>query len=85
MSRKPRQELTPASRPAGDRLLVILKTRGPQTAADLGAFLGVTGEAARQQLAKLAREADRGDRGAARCRTTGAGLVPTTKGNARFP
>ncbi len=40
--------------PVGDRLLLLLKTRGPQTAADLGAALGVTGEAARQQLAKLA-------------------------------
>jgi predicted ArsR family transcriptional regulator len=42
-----------AARPAADRLLVQLKTRGPQSAAELGAALGVTGEAARQQLAKL--------------------------------
>jgi predicted ArsR family transcriptional regulator len=37
-------------------LLVLLKTRGPQTAADLGKALGVTGEAARQQLARLAAD-----------------------------
>jgi len=37
-------------------LLVLLKTRGPQTAADLGKATGVTGEAARQQLVRLAEE-----------------------------
>src|SRR5262245_32550229 len=41
-------------RPAADRFLVLLKTRGPQTAAELGKALGVTGEAARQQLVRLA-------------------------------
>jgi predicted ArsR family transcriptional regulator len=35
---------------------MLLKTRGPQTAADLGAVLGTTGEAARQQLLKLSDE-----------------------------
>ncbi|CAH1673386.1 Transcriptional regulator [Chelatococcus asaccharovorans] len=39
-----------------DRFLLLLKTRGPQTAADLGRALGTTGENARQQLAKLAAE-----------------------------
>src|SRR5262245_9861796 len=43
-------------RPAADRFLVLLKTRGPQTAADLGKATGVTGEAARQQLVRLADE-----------------------------
>ncbi|WP_244483568.1 metalloregulator ArsR/SmtB family transcription factor [Mesorhizobium sp. 1M-11] len=43
-------------RPAADRLLTLLKTRGPQTAADLGKALGTTGENARQQLGKLAAE-----------------------------
>ena len=43
-----------ALHPAVDRALTLLKTRGPQTAAVLGAALGVTGEAARQRLAKLA-------------------------------
>jgi predicted ArsR family transcriptional regulator len=43
-------------RPAADRFLVLLKTRGPQTAADLGEATGVTSEAARQQLVKLAAD-----------------------------
>jgi predicted ArsR family transcriptional regulator len=41
---------------AADRFLVLLKTRGPQTSAALGAALGITDEAARQQLVKLANE-----------------------------
>lgn len=43
-------------RPSGDRILALLKTRGPQTAGDLGAAAGVSHEAARQQLARLATE-----------------------------
>ena len=39
---------------AADRLLYLLKTRGPQQAADAGLMLGTTAEAARQQLTKLA-------------------------------
>ena len=40
--------------PAGaDRMLGIIKRRGPQRAADLASALGVTGEAARQQLLQL--------------------------------
>ena len=37
-----------------DRLLHLLKTRGPQQATDAGSVLGMTAEAARQQFAKLA-------------------------------
>ena len=40
----------------GDRILLALKTRGPLSTAELGRILGVTGEAARQQLVRL--EAD---------------------------
>jgi predicted ArsR family transcriptional regulator len=73
-------------RPAGERLLMLLKTRGPQTAADLGAILGITGEAARQQLVKLANdglvEATSEPRGVGRPAQLW-GL--TEKGNARFP
>lgn len=43
-------------RPVPDRLLMLLKTRGPQVAADVGRVLGTTGENARQQLTKLAAE-----------------------------
>jgi predicted ArsR family transcriptional regulator len=45
------EELAPA-----DRLLFLLKTRGPQTAADLGTRLQITSEAARQQLLRLSAE-----------------------------
>ena len=40
----------------GDRILLALKTRGPLSTAELAKALGVTGEAARQQLVRL--EAD---------------------------
>lgn len=46
----------PTGRSAGmaaDRLLLLLKTRGPQTSSELGSTLGITAEAARQQLFKL--------------------------------
>jgi predicted ArsR family transcriptional regulator len=45
-----------SARSAADRLLTRLKTRGPQTAADLGAVLAITGEAVRQQLLRLASD-----------------------------
>ncbi len=38
------------------RLLMLLKTRGPLQASDAGMLLGTTGEAARQQFVKLAKE-----------------------------
>ena len=37
-----------------ERLLYLLKTRGPQQSAEAGEMLGMTAEAARQQLTKLA-------------------------------
>ena len=40
----------------GDRILLALKTRGPLSTAELGRTLGVTGEAARQQLVRLEPE-----------------------------
>ncbi|MBX3280242.1 MAG: transcriptional regulator [Acidobacteria bacterium] len=43
-------------RAAGERLMMLLKTRGPQTSGELGELLGTTGEAARQQLMKLGVE-----------------------------
>ncbi|TCL76014.1 metalloregulator ArsR/SmtB family transcription factor [Rhizobium sp. BK251] len=39
-----------------NRILLLLKTEGPQLAAAIGTSLGITGEAARQQLAKLAED-----------------------------
>src|SRR5215471_3585246 len=56
MSSEYLENSAPTARPAADRLLMALKTRGPQTTADLGAALGITGEAARQQLTKLAAD-----------------------------
>jgi predicted ArsR family transcriptional regulator len=73
-------------RPAADRFLVLLKTRGPQTAADLGKAAGVTGEAARQQLVRLAADglvvATAEPRGVGRPAQVWA---LTEAGNARFP
>jgi predicted ArsR family transcriptional regulator len=73
-------------RPAADRFLVLLKTRGPQTAAELGKAAGVTGEAARQQLVRLAADglvvATTESRGVGRPAQVW-GL--TEAGNARFP
>jgi predicted ArsR family transcriptional regulator len=73
-------------RPAADRFLVLLKTRGPQAAAELGKAAGVTGEAARQQLVRLAADglvvATTGSRGVGRPAQVW-GL--TEAGNARFP
>lgn len=42
--------------PPPDRLLFLLKMRGPQTASELGTRLRITAEAARQQLARLESE-----------------------------
>jgi predicted ArsR family transcriptional regulator len=73
-------------RPAADRFLVSLKTRGPQTAADLATAADVTTEAARQQLVRLADEglvtATAERRGVGRPVQVW-GL--TAAGNARFP
>jgi predicted ArsR family transcriptional regulator len=66
--------------------LGLLKTGGPQTAAELGKTLGVTAEAARQHLVKMAGEG----LVAARSESHGVGR-PTQRwnlthlGNARFP
>ena len=72
---------------AWHRLLVILKTRGPQTVAELGVILGITPTAARHQLTKLAAE---GLAAATSEPTCGVGRPAqfwslTSEGNARFP
>ena len=46
----------PDSALPADRILLALKTRGPLSTAELGRILGVTGEAARQQLVRLEAE-----------------------------
>lgn len=69
-----------------DRLLHMLKTRGPQLAADAGRALGTTGEAARQQFVKLAAS------GLVEARSEARGVGRpsqvwhlTAAGHARFP
>ena len=71
---------------AADRIMFQLKTRGPQTIGDLGAHFSMTGEAARQHLAKLA---DAGlvepeDRRQGRGRPRRYWML-TESGHARFP
>lgn len=66
--------------------MVLLKTRGPQTAADLGQAVGTTGENVRQQLMKLAGEGFVETEAVAR----GVGRPTqywhlTGRGHARFP
>jgi len=86
MSSKDLENFIPIARSAAERILTLLKTRGPQKAADLGKALGITGEAARQQLMKLAAdglvEASSEVRGVGR--PTQVWRL-TAAGNARFP
>ncbi len=86
MSSKDLENFIPMARSAAERILTLLKTRGPQKAADLGKALGITGEAARQQLMKLAAdglvEASSEVRGVGR--PTQVWRL-TAAGNARFP
>ena len=39
-----------------NRILILIKTDGPQLAVEIGDALGISGEAARQQLSKMAEE-----------------------------
>jgi len=69
-----------------ERLLLLLKTRGELQASDAGNILGTTGEAARQQFVKLAKE------GLVEARSVSQGVgrpaqfwLLTAQGHARFP
>jgi predicted ArsR family transcriptional regulator len=69
-----------------DRFLMLIKMRGPQTTADMASALGITHEAARQQLVKLSRDGVV----AATAEAVGVGRPAqvwrlTEEGNARFP
>ncbi|MCC8367001.1 transcriptional regulator [Xenorhabdus sp. PB61.4] len=69
-----------------ERLLMLLKTQGAMQAAEAGKLLGTTGEAARQQFVKLAKEG----LVEGRSETRGVGRPIqlwhlTDKGNAKFP
>lgn len=86
MSRYSLENTANISRPTSQRLLLALKTRGQQTVAELSAPLGITGEAARQQLTKLAAEGlvavSSEPRGVGR---PAQYWTLTAEGNARFP
>src|SRR6187200_1295349 len=43
----------PTLKPAADRILMYLKMHGAQSSIAIGVHLGITGEAARQQLLRL--------------------------------
>ncbi|MDE1169038.1 MAG: transcriptional regulator [Pseudomonas sp.] len=71
---------------AAERLLYLLKTRGPLQASDAGKLLGTTAEAARQQFVKLAASG----LVQARAQAQGVGRPTqhwqlTTAGHGRFP
>ena len=86
MSSKHLENSSRLTRPAADRLLVLLKTTGSQTAAELGAAAGITSEAARQQLVRMA--ADGLVLAASEARGVGRPVQRwslTASGNARFP
>ncbi|GAA3595761.1 transcriptional regulator [Gibbsiella greigii] len=76
----------PSAHSVSERLLTLLKTQGPQRAAEAGKMLGTTGEAARQQFVKLAKEGL--VEAVAQTRGVGRPLQIwhlTPAGNARFP
>ncbi|MAS03142.1 MAG: MarR family transcriptional regulator [Ahrensia sp.] len=56
MSRESLDNSDWSPRSPSERILMLLKMHGKLTAADLGEKLGTTGEAARQQLARLAKD-----------------------------
>lgn len=71
---------------SADRLLYLLKSKGAQTAGDIGAALGITAPGAQQNLAKLARSdlVSHADRKQPRGRPKRYWSL-TGKGHARFP
>ncbi|WP_158970823.1 helix-turn-helix transcriptional regulator [Chachezhania sediminis] len=56
MSSKSLENYAWSPRGPADRILMQLKMHGPQTSGQTGERLGITGEAARQQLVKLAED-----------------------------
>ncbi len=70
----------------GEKLLILLKKHGPMQASEAGEHLGTTGEAARQQFTKLAR--DGMVEAHSECRGVGRPVQRwhlTALGNKRFP
>src|SRR4051812_21449747 len=80
------QDTAWSPRDPGERILMALKMHGALSSARLGEMLGTTGEAARQQLVKLARDglvAATGEAGAVGRPLLMWGLTPEAM--SRFP
>ncbi|MEM8031135.1 hypothetical protein Q4Q95_13725 [Morganella morganii] len=56
MSRTNLESNLSSAQSVGEKLLILLKKHGPMQASEAGEHLGTTGEAARQQFTKLARD-----------------------------
>ncbi|HHH3216452.1 TPA: metalloregulator ArsR/SmtB family transcription factor [Morganella morganii] len=86
MSRTNLESNLSSAQSVGEKLLIILKKHGPMQASEAGEHLGTTGEAARQQFTKLAR--DGMVEAHSECRGVGRPVQRwhlTALGNKRFP
>lgn len=86
MSRTNLESNLSSAQSVGEKLLILLKKHGPMQASEAGEHLGTTGEAARQQFTKLAR--DGMVEAHSECRGVGRPVQRwhlTTLGNKRFP
>lgn len=86
MSSKRLENTSEIKQSVAERLLLLLKTRGQLQASDAGHILGTSGEAARQQFVKLAKE------GLVESQAVAQGVGRpaqfwqlTSQGHARFP
>lgn len=86
MSRTNLESNLSSAQSVGEKLLILLKKHGPMQASEAGEHLGTTGEAARQQFTKLAR--DGMVEAHSECRGVGRPVQRwhlTALGNKRFP
>ncbi|EBV1760443.1 transcriptional regulator [Salmonella enterica subsp. enterica serovar Newport] len=86
MSRTNLESNLSSAQSVGEKLLFLLKKHGPMQASEAGEHLGTTGEAARQQFTKLAR--DGMVEAHSECRGVGRPVQRwhlTALGNKRFP
>ncbi|WP_432692282.1 helix-turn-helix transcriptional regulator [Morganella morganii] len=86
MSRTNLESNLSSAQSVGEKLLILLKKYGPMQASEAGEHLGTTGEAARQQFTKLAR--DGMVEAHSECRGVGRPVQRwhlTALGNKRFP
>lgn len=86
MSRTNLESNLSSAQSVGEKLLILLKKHGPMQASEAGEHMGTTGEAARQQFTKLAR--DGMVEAHSECRGVGRPVQRwhlTALGNKRFP